>query len=303
MEERRVVLAQPLSGVGSVHPVPIAPPDRVLGALERSVTIGDAFWLEASAPARLAADSWKGTALGQPTRPTLHAAQACKAGVHRGVRFGRFADEEQSDLQPSNRAGPSSLCRSPPTVVTLLTAAILLALGAAASIPPRLQSTASPRAPLSPKLPKPPAPVPPPPPMPPPMPPPPLPPPSLSPQPQLPGQTHEWTDTWTRYWQPARASDTLTIYVQIDKTGSSMLKNTLLEAPPESLCVLDTHNIQSNPYGPRPDAHPDPSQMRVCRGSAVLIGPGVVFGSCAAVAPRRCQYLTLLREPAARSTR
>ena len=106
---------------------------------------------------------------------------------------------------------------------------------------------------------------------------------------------------WTVYWQPTRSSETLTIYVQMDKTGSSMLKRTLLEVPPETLCVIDSRNIRESLFHFMPYT-PDPSKMRVCRDSAVLIGPEATFGACAAVAPRRCQYLTLLREPAARYT-
>ena len=92
MEERRVVLAQPRPGPASTQPEQIAPLDESLAAIERSGAYGDAFQLEA---ARLAAGS-SGTALGGSTWLTLYAGQASKAGIHRGVRFGHFADEGEA---------------------------------------------------------------------------------------------------------------------------------------------------------------------------------------------------------------
>ena len=162
-------MAQPLPGATLVHPVPIAPPDEALAALERSMANDDAFQLESSAPAHIAAGSRKGTTtLVRATRPTRHAAQACKAVIHRGVRFGRFADEEQPGMHPSRRAGLWSLCRSPPAVVPLLTAAILLALVAASTPssppsppPPPLPShPPPPPQPSQPPSPSPPSPIP-----------------------------------------------------------------------------------------------------------------------------------------------
>ena len=85
-------------------------------------------------------------------------------------------------------------------------------------------------------------------------------------------------------WRPANDNATLTVYVPIDKSGSTTVRGALLRSRAWGLCILGR---------PGTRAQGDP----VCRGDAIAIGS---YGDCRAVAPRKCQYFTVLRDPVAR---
>ncbi len=85
-------------------------------------------------------------------------------------------------------------------------------------------------------------------------------------------------------WRPANDNATLTVYVPIDKSGSTTVRGALLRSRAWGLCLLGR---------PGTRAQGDP----VCRGDAIAIGS---YGDCRAVAPRKCQYFTVLRDPVAR---
>lgn len=112
------------------------------------------------------------------------------------------------------------------------------------------------------------------------------------------------SNSWTDKWHPQSDDDVVTIYVQIGKTGSSSFKHSLLSAADSAkasgedfLCVID-NRPEDNYYLQESELKYRKSQ---CNGSAIVYGAGVQFGDCALVAPRRCQYLTLLREPGNRT--
>ena len=131
MEERRVVLAEPRPD-GISPTVPIAPP-----ASDDPFELGDFM----ATPARRAPDQPSGAkgAAARSTRPTSStqrsASQACKAGIHRGVHFGKLQDESRTDLP---RAPACWLPRGKPSALSgfVLVGLVLLFVTSSQSPPP-----------------------------------------------------------------------------------------------------------------------------------------------------------------------
>ena len=118
-------------------------------------------------------------------------------------------------------------------------------------------------------------------------------------------------------WNPESPDDVLTVFVEVGKTGSTTIKNTILDAVSaemSSYCAIDLRSRQLAKG----------KTVRACSGSAIVCKPlpapmdpshpaipdvclavaavGAPFGTCATVSPgRRCQYLTSLREPGNRT--
>ena len=93
-------------------------------------------------------------------------------------------------------------------------------------------------------------------------------------------------------WRPGSVTDTLTLFIQEDKTGSSSIRNTLESSAKAGIgCLIGLKKWKT---GQRGGAARQPPHGN-CSGSAILFNAN--FGDCVKVAPQPCQYLTMLREP------